>query len=88
MRLRVKTIPFFMTPKEEDFRKHCWKGESVNSVFSSHTVFYQIKDRNNPLSYLYFYAPISKDRGHIVLLLSVCLSAQTLHENLTFSHYS
>ena len=43
-----------------------------------------------------FYAPASRDRGHTVLLLSVCLSvcpsvclsAQTLNENLTYFHYS
>ena len=34
-----------------------------------------------------FYGRASKDRGHIVLPLSVCLSAHTSHENLTISSY-
>ena len=39
-------------------------------------------------SEIFFYAPTSKDWEHIVLLLSVCLSAQTYRENLTFSSFS
>ena len=45
------------------------------------------------MALLFFYAPVSKDRGHIVLLLSICLSVRPscLHKltvKTTFSHYS
>ena len=64
----------------------------VTSIFSfSHNVLDHYQHKFQFMSYIYFdsfkwisvnfYAPVSKGRGHIVLLLSICpslcLSAQT-----------
>ena len=39
------------------------------------------------LYYYYFYAPTSKDRGHIVLPLSVCLSVRLHKLNMKTEHF-
>jgi hypothetical protein len=41
-------------------------------------------DLNGDIFLTYFYAPVSKDWGHIVFGLSVCLSAKTLTLAISF----
>ena len=71
-----------MTLKKKALENTVRKGENAGK---SHGVFYCVKERTHHsiniefVLYVvaYFYAPASQDRGHIVLPLCVCLSAQT-----------
>ena len=60
-----------------------------------HDVFFTFHDKLQFFTPICFYAPLSKDRGaycftvfRLSVCLSICLSAQTSRENLTFSYYS
>ena len=62
----------FYDPEINAFENIVGKGENTGIVGKGENAGNQ-----HLLLLLHFYAPASKDWGHIVLPLSVCLSAQT-----------